>query len=85
MEMLTLVDGTQLEGSILPSGDGSHIFVYLYGLSLAQGFTVFSNPENVLTITEMSHGKVNVYTGYTEIVAINTEYGNCNLTMKRKD
>ena len=83
METLTLVDGTELDGHVLESGDERIIFVYLTGMSLAEGYTTFSNAENVSTITAMNHGTEHVYEGYTEITAINTEFGNCNITLRR--
>lgn len=83
METLTLVDGTELAGSILENGDGKTIFVYLTGLSLTEGYAIFSNPENVETIIAVNHGEEHVYEGYTKITAINTEFGNCNITLRR--
>lgn len=83
METLTLVDGTELAGSILESGDERIIFVYLTGIGLAEGYTTFSNAENIATIIAMNHGTEHVYEGYTEITAINTEFGNCNITLRR--
>ena len=83
METLTLVDGTELNGHILPGSDGQLIFVYLDGMSLVQGFAIFSDAENIATIVENNHGEEHIYEGYTEITAINTEYGNCNITLRR--
>ena len=83
METLTLVDGTILDGHVLPSSDMDRIFVYLTGKTLAEGYAVFSDAVNIAVITEMNHGTEHVYEGYTEITAINNEYGNCNLTLKR--
>lgn len=83
METITLVDGTVLNGTVLPNGDGVIIFVYLTGMNLAEGFLIFSNTENIATLTVMNHGTEYIYEGYTEISAINTEYGNCNIIMKK--
>lgn len=83
MELLVLNDGTELNGHILPSGDGRTIFVYLYGMSLAEGFAVFSEADRVSVIREMNHGEEHTYEGFTEMTAINSEYGNCNITMKK--
>lgn len=83
METLTLIDGTMLDGHILDNGDGRIIFVYLTGMSLAEGYQAFSNAENIRTIVENNHGEEHTYKGYTEIIAINAEYGNCNITLRR--
>lgn len=84
METLTLNDGTVLEGHILDNGDGMLIYVYLDNKTLAEGYTVFSDTENIRRIVAMNHGTEHVYEGYTQIVAINTQYGNCNLTMRKE-
>ena len=83
METLTLVDGTVLTGHILPGSDDRMIFVYLDGMALAQGYAIFSDANRISTITEMNHGTEHIYTGYTVITAINSEYGNCNITLRR--
>lgn len=83
METLTFVDGTVVNGHILENGDGSRIFVYLDGMSLLDGVTLFSNAENVATIVAMNHGVETTYEGYTQIIAANIEFGNCNLTVRR--
>lgn len=83
METLTLVDGTVLNGTVIQSGDDRMLFVYLDGLSLAEGYGYFSDKRNIQTLIVMNRGNEYIYEGYTEITAINTEYGNCNLTMRR--
>lgn len=83
METIRLNDETEVNGHILESGDGRFIFVYLYGMSLADGFVLFSDPDRTVHIEAMNHGNQHVYEGYTEITSISTEFGNCNLTMKK--
>lgn len=83
METLTLTDGTVLNGHILENGDGMIIFVYCDGMSLIDGFQIFSNPQRISTIIAMNHGNEHVYEGYTELTSINTDFGNCNLTLKK--
>lgn len=83
--MLILNDGTVLNGSIMPNGDDRIIFVYLKGLSLAEGFAIFSDPGRVRKITEKIDPETErEYNGFTVITAINTEFGNCNLTLRRE-
>ena len=83
MEMLILKDGTELEGHVLPNGDGRTIFVYLDGMSIMEGFEIFSEKTRISIIRELSHGEEHIYEGFTEITAISSEYGNCNITMKK--
>ena len=83
MRTLILNDGTQVNGHILTDGEGSKIFVYLDGMSLAEGFTMFSYPGRTEKITSRIGDEETVYEGYTQLWAINNEYGNCNITMKR--
>ena len=81
METITLNDGTTLDG--VCTEDDRYLYVYLDGLSLSEGFGYFSNPNNTIRIVAMNHGNEHIYEGYTVIKAINTEFGNCNLTMQR--
>lgn len=83
MKTITLNDGTVVNGNILDNGDGIKIFVYLFGMSLMEGYQLFSNTENVSRIVANEYDNETVYEGYTEIMAINTEFGNCNLVMRQ--
>jgi hypothetical protein len=83
METLTLNDGTVVNGHILDNGDGQAIFVYLDGMSIVQGVTLFSDPVRTCRITAMNHGTESVYEEYTELWAASQEYGNCNLVMRK--
>jgi len=84
MYTLTLNDGTTLAGNIMPFVNNSIIFVYLTGLSIADGFRIFSDSSRISRITEtIDEENVNVYEGYTEITAISNEFGNCNITLRR--
>lgn len=85
MNILTLVNGRKLEGSVMRFVDDSLIFVYLKGLTVAEGVAIFADARNVQIITEtIDKENVNVYEGYTEIRAASHEFGNCNLTMGRR-
>lgn len=82
-ETITLNDGTVLEGHIIENGDGRLIFVYLEKMKLADGFALFSDINKTLRMIELNHGNEHIYEGYTEIIAINSEFGHCNLTMRK--
>ena len=82
-EQLTFADGSTVEGHVLPDGMGIRIYVYLDGMSLADGYTLMNDPEKTGTITALNHGETTVYEGYTEIIAISTEFGNCNVVMRK--
>jgi hypothetical protein len=83
METLTLNDGTVVNGHIIDNGDGRTIFVYLDGMTVVQGVTLFADPAKSKKVTAMNHGTEHVYEGYTELDHASHEYGNCNLTMRR--
>lgn len=83
MEILTLNDGTAVNGHILDNGDGRIIYVYLDGKTLAEGFVLFSDPEETKRIVAMNRGIETVYLGYTNMTAISSEYGNCNIVMQK--
>ena len=83
METIRLNDETVVNGHILDNGDGMIIFVYLDGMSLADGFRLFSDTNRTARMIAMNHGVQHVYDGYTEITAVNGEFGNCNLTMRK--
>ena len=81
---ITLANGSAFTGSILPNIDNLVIFVYLTQTTMAEGFAAFSVPENVARITEtIDPQNENVYEGYTTLVSINNEYGNCNIMLRR--
>ncbi len=84
MRTIRMNDGTTVPGYILPNGDGRAIFVYLTGMSLAEGYALMTNTAKTSQMTTVyGEEDQNTYTGYTEITAINSEYGNCNLTMRK--
>ncbi len=83
METLTLNDGTEVNGHCLE--DDRNLFVYLDGMTVIQGVTLFSDPEKTRRITAKNHGNEHVYEGYTDIYSASHEYGNCNLVMRKKE
>ena len=84
-ERITLNDGTVLEGTVLDNGDGRTIFVYLTGLALLEGVLLFSDTTKASRIVAYDRGIEHVYEGYTKLWAVNNEYGNCNLTMRKAE
>ena len=83
METITLNDGTELQGHILENGDDRIIFVYLDGMSLMDGYALMSDRNKTIRMTALNHGNEHVYDGFTEIDAISSAFGNCNLTMRK--
>lgn len=83
MEVLTLNDGTTVNGHILDGGDGQTIFVYLDGMSVVEGVILFSDAEKTRKITAMNHGEEHIYEGFTELWSASHEFGNCNLVMRK--
>lgn len=81
METVTLNDGTVVNGHCIETDTA--LFVYLDGMSMVDGVNLFSDPEKTGILAEMNHGVQNIYTNYTVLYAASTEYGNCNLVMKR--
>lgn len=83
MEILILNDGTEVNGTILESGDMQTIFVYLDSMSIVDGVMLFSDEEKTAKITAMNHGAEHIYEGYTKLWSASHEFGNCNLVMRR--
>ena len=84
MQTIRMSDNTVVPGHILPGRDGRYIFVYLDGMSLADGFSLMSNTSKTGVMTTVyGEEDQNTYIGYTEITAMNTDFGNCNLTMRK--
>ena len=83
METVKLSDGTELEGRVLESGDGSCIYVYLTNVTMMQGFLSFSDERLTYQITFTSYETEHVYTGYTRLFSISGEFNNCNIVMRK--
>lgn len=83
METLLLNDGTVLDGHVLEDGEGLKLFVYLEGVSMSRGFALFSDPEKTSRIIVNNGESSKTYKGFTRLLAINNEYGNCNIMMAK--
>ena len=83
MQQLILNDGTVLDGHIIDNGDGMIIFVYLNNMSMDAGFAIMKDSAKTSKIRAISFGHEYIYTGYTNIKSISSEYGNCNLVMTK--
>ena len=81
METLTLNDGTVVNGHCIL--DDRSLFVYLDGMTVVEGVTLFADSGKTYMITALNHGTETVYEGYTEIYSASHEFGNCNLVMRR--
>lgn len=80
METLTLNDGTVLAGHCIRSG--RNLYIYLDNMSILNGVALFSDASKVGKIIENNHGTENVYQGFTRLVAVSHEFGNCNIVME---
>lgn len=81
MEMIILNDGTELNGHCIESVEA--LYVYLDSMNMIEGVMLFNDPEKTQVIRELNHGETHEYTGYTQLYAASSEYGNCNLVMRR--
>ena len=83
MQTLTFDDGTVVNGTIMEDGYGQQIYVYLTGMNLMQGFMLLSDQSKTSRIVATSYETEKVYEGYTELSAINNQFGNCNATLRK--
>lgn len=83
MRTITLNDGTVLEGTILEGGYDDYILVYIDGMPLAQGFAIFSDASKTSHIVYNNYEKTAVYDRFTELAGINSEFGNCNVMLRK--
>lgn len=66
---LILADGTVLENSRCGFADGT-LWCWISGLTMADCFSIFSNPDNVRTITRLYQTVGYRYTGFINIDTI---------------
>lgn len=81
MPQTVTIDGTTYAGHCIVSE--GFLFVYLDGMSILDGFGIFSDPSKLAVIHESSYGHERDYEGFIKLIAINSEFGNCNVTLER--
>ena len=72
-EKLTLNDGTELEGHLIETD--ARLFVYVYGLALAEAFELLNNPEKTKKIIAERYGEKTTVRGYKHLYSISEEAG----------
>lgn len=72
-EKLILRDGTELEGHLLKTE--TRLFVYVYGLTLAEAFDLMNDPEKTEEIEAEQYGQTKTVSGYNHLVSISEEAG----------
>ena len=83
MQRTVTIAGTEYAGHCILTD--TRLFVYLDDMSLMEGFAIVSAPHALDAITEKSYDRETTYAGYTVIMAISGEYGNCNVVLKKGD
>lgn len=83
MRTITLNDGTVLEGTLLEGGYDDYILIYIDGMPISQGFAIFSDASKTNRIVYNNYDKVIEYNGFTGLDAINNEFGNCNVMLRK--
>ena len=73
MEHLILNNGTELNGHLLET-DGK-LFLYMYGISLEDAFTLLIDPKNTKVIHWERYGDNGTVKGYKHLTAISEETG----------
>ena len=69
--MLTLNDGTELNGHLVETD--SRLFVYVYDLTLAEVFELLNDPEKTKKIKAVRYGAEQVVRGYKHLSSVSEE------------
>lgn len=67
MNTITLNDGTVLEDASVLNMSGSLCFFVRNGMTMAEVFGLFNDPEKTGTITVTQYGQEKTYEGYTDL------------------
>ena len=70
MNTITLNDGTVLEDANILDMNGSLCFFVRNGMTMAEVFGLFNDPEKTETITVSQYGQEKAYEGYTDLTMI---------------
>lgn len=74
MNTITMNDGTVLEDSNILDMNGSLCFFVRNGMTMAEVFALFNDPEKTATITETRYEQEKTYEGYTDLNMIQKNY-----------
>lgn len=70
-ESLTLNDGTVLNGHALETE--TRLFLYIYGMTMAEVFEQVNDPEKTKKITAERYGEKQTIRGYKVLISISLE------------
>lgn len=83
MYSIEMSDGTILENTTCLNDD-LHLFVYIEKGDLITNVTLFSDSEKTKKIVyKKDNQELQVYEGYTKFLSVSTEYGNCNIVLRK--
>jgi len=68
---LTLNDGTELEGYLI--ADDAKLFLYVFNITLAEGFELLNDPEKTKVIKSEQYGEKVTYRGFKHLSSISEE------------
>ena len=71
---LILNDGTELDGYLID--DETKLFLYIFNLTLAEGFELLNDPEKTKVIKSEQYGTKATYRGFKHLCAISEERDN---------
>lgn len=72
-EKLTLNDGTEIVGHIIETE--TRLFLYVYGVMLADAFGLLNDPEKTKKIVAERYGETTTVQGYRKLMSISVEQG----------
>lgn len=72
-EKLTLSNGAEIAGHAQETDDV--LFLYMYGITLAEAFALLIEPENTMRILEERGGTETVHEGFGHLYSVREESG----------
>lgn len=70
-EKLTLNDGTEITGHLIETE--TRLFLYMYGITLAEAFNLLNDPEKTKKIVAVRYGETATVKGYKKLMSISVE------------